>query len=299
MAYPISDFDGIVLAPDSDYPYGQIVDDPNGTRINVKSSGDIWQFFQRFLDKAGMTPNGDPDNETNGFQFVAAVVNQIQREAAAIAETCGAGAGSTTPVHVAGMNVTGSVPVTIHAGWFYYNGMLVWFPGDTYTPSSYAQMTITINEGLPTGHVTPSGTLPVTDGTHFDYSAFINHPLVTLNTRVTTLESEIAFGAWANITVGSDFVAGAQVPQYRKDGMGRVYLRGFATSGTTGTNILFGTLPTGARPSQDMEIPCFYNGGASPYASAVQITSATGEITAIAVNTTDKIGVDGCIFLNS
>lgn len=73
MAIKISSFDGVVLAPDADYPNGQILDDPNGTRVNVKSNGDIFQFFQRLLIFTSITANDEPENVTNGYQYFDAL----------------------------------------------------------------------------------------------------------------------------------------------------------------------------------------------------------------------------------
>ena len=65
-----------VTPPDSDYPDGRIKDDTginDGTPINVKTNGDIQQFFAKLMRLAGITPNGLPDSEYNGLQLIQAL----------------------------------------------------------------------------------------------------------------------------------------------------------------------------------------------------------------------------------
>jgi len=70
---------GIVNYPNRDtsdltaYPNGQIKNDPSGTPVNVLTNGDVQIFFDKLLRIAGITANGLPDNETNGYQLVTAL----------------------------------------------------------------------------------------------------------------------------------------------------------------------------------------------------------------------------------
>lgn len=76
MARKITDLDGQITPQDSDYIYSQIKDDDgsgNGTQMNVKAFGDIFQFFQRLMDKGGITPNSLPDNSYSGWQLMDAL----------------------------------------------------------------------------------------------------------------------------------------------------------------------------------------------------------------------------------
>lgn len=77
-----------VDAPDSDYPYGKIRDNPGnntGTPINEQVYGDFHQFFERLMDKqqggplADVVPNGLPDNDYTGFQLFEALENVVNR----------------------------------------------------------------------------------------------------------------------------------------------------------------------------------------------------------------------------
>lgn len=84
MARRILDFDGTVVAAGGAYPFGDIKDNPSGTRINSKSNSDIQQFFQKLLNSAGITANSLADNATNGFQFTEALSKVIGNHAAKI-----------------------------------------------------------------------------------------------------------------------------------------------------------------------------------------------------------------------
>lgn len=59
----------------SDYPFGKIRDKTtaqNGTPVNTVVYGDLHQFIEQLMNGAGVTPNGLPDNVTNGFQIYEA-----------------------------------------------------------------------------------------------------------------------------------------------------------------------------------------------------------------------------------
>lgn len=59
-----------------DYLKGRIIDDNgsgNGTPINEFLYGDKLQFFEKLMNLAGITHNGDPDNESNGYQLIDAL----------------------------------------------------------------------------------------------------------------------------------------------------------------------------------------------------------------------------------
>lgn len=65
-----------VSAANSDYPNGDITDDTgagDGTPLDQISHSDYHQTFREFLTLAGITPNGLPDNVTNGYQYIEAM----------------------------------------------------------------------------------------------------------------------------------------------------------------------------------------------------------------------------------
>ncbi len=73
MAKNLSNAPGIEL--DGDYINGKV---KNGqTTVGEHVNQDIVQFFQKLLDDAGITPNGNYDNETNGYQFLEALLEKV------------------------------------------------------------------------------------------------------------------------------------------------------------------------------------------------------------------------------
>lgn len=75
MAHEISEFTRPV-APGGDFPYGDIKDtspgDP-GTLVNRLMLTDIIQLMQRAMALGLITPNGDDDNDANGYQLSQAL----------------------------------------------------------------------------------------------------------------------------------------------------------------------------------------------------------------------------------
>jgi len=64
-----------VAAPDAEFPYGDVKDNTgsnNGTPVNRDLVGDLFQLLEKMFDYSGLTANGLPDNETNGFQLFEA-----------------------------------------------------------------------------------------------------------------------------------------------------------------------------------------------------------------------------------
>lgn len=72
MAIGIANYPNITAAS-ADYPNGNIKDNPSGTPVNVLTNGDLQMFFDKMVRIAGITPNGTPDNESNGYQLVEAI----------------------------------------------------------------------------------------------------------------------------------------------------------------------------------------------------------------------------------
>lgn len=75
MSIGIENFPNIEAA-DSDYPNGSLRDKTislPGTPVNKLVYDDIHQTFAKLLREAGLTANGLPDNEYNGFQYFTAM----------------------------------------------------------------------------------------------------------------------------------------------------------------------------------------------------------------------------------
>jgi len=84
-------------APDSDYPNGNIVDGATPVKKSVYT--DLHQLFAKFLravgPDAGMTANGLPENETNGFQYVEAMLAYLHNRKLVVPYT-----GGVNPYHI-------------------------------------------------------------------------------------------------------------------------------------------------------------------------------------------------------
>ena len=67
-----------VTPPSSAYPYARLKDDTgtnNGVPVDEQVYGDFHQFFERLMIEGGITPNGSPENATDGFQLNEALFN--------------------------------------------------------------------------------------------------------------------------------------------------------------------------------------------------------------------------------
>lgn len=74
-----------VQAPDADYLYGRIKDDPGdntGTPVNEQVYGDMHQFFEKLMFDSGLSANNLPENAYSGFQLNQALQNRINALAA-------------------------------------------------------------------------------------------------------------------------------------------------------------------------------------------------------------------------
>lgn len=68
-------------APSSAYPFASIRDASGltlGTPVSRLVYSDFHQFFEKMMDFAGVTHNGLPDNDTNGYQLHEALLATIQ-----------------------------------------------------------------------------------------------------------------------------------------------------------------------------------------------------------------------------
>lgn len=66
-----------VNAPSIPYPYGSLRDNPGdntGTPVNTVLLGDTMQLMEKIMAESGITPNGLPDNQSNGWQLYEALM---------------------------------------------------------------------------------------------------------------------------------------------------------------------------------------------------------------------------------
>jgi len=133
----------------------------------------------------------------------------------------------------------------------------------------------------------------------FDTSTLIDALQVeidALQVEIDALQAQNTFGAWTNITMSAGWTAGGNPPQYRTDGMGRVYLRGQATL-SSGSGAITTTLPTIARPTQQMYLPCYTNVSGTLTVNVVVISA--GNIFSNLLTVGEIISLDGITYLNS
>jgi hypothetical protein len=98
-----------VDTPSSDYPSGRIRNKNNsanppivGTPIIEEIYGDIIEFFQKLLRLGSITPNGNPDSETNGHQLLIGLSSYVDAKDTAIANA--AASDATTKANTAESN---------------------------------------------------------------------------------------------------------------------------------------------------------------------------------------------------
>lgn len=121
MARRILDFDGTVVAAGGAYPFGDIKDNPSGTRINSKSNSDIQQFFQKLLNSAGITANSLADNTTNGYQLTEALSKVIGNHAGQIVRMIIGGTYDPTKVYILwGCEARGNSGYCLYDGEIYF-----------------------------------------------------------------------------------------------------------------------------------------------------------------------------------
>jgi hypothetical protein len=285
MAYKISDFTRPV-APDSDYPYGDVKDNPSGTEWNRVAANDMVQFFRRIADNAGITLNSLPDNVSNGFQFSQALNTLINAQASVFASSLNTPSGTYLGVVVSGCSVsTSGSDVTITPGYLFYDGKLVHCVGGTVTLSSGLNAFLSIGalDAMPT--CTP---VLLSSATIDNASRVRIANLVTLNSQngfdsftssISTLNTQVSLGSWVNLSGSGQWAPGTITPRYTKDGEGRVNMSGQYKTLSGSLSTAIDTLPSGYRPTVDMTFPvAAYNATSSSFYTAYITITTSGTI---------------------
>lgn len=189
MARRILDFDGTVVAAGGAYPFGDIKDNPSGTRINRKSNADIQQFFQKLMNGAGITANSLADNTTNGYQLTEAMSKVIGNHAGQIVVSLIGGTYDPTKVYILWGCATRS-----DSGFCMYDGELYYIQGNAGSPCGGALVDI-VTIFSPTLYTNGVQTLQIACGTS--------------GSGIANFANVIYFGAWNETgLVGSNFTAG-------------------------------------------------------------------------------------------
>lgn len=295
MARKILDYDGTVVPVSTAYPYGDIKDNPGGTKVNGKSNSDIQQLMQRMMFRAGITPSSLADNVTNGFQLMQALYRLINEEISGLAETVGAA--GFTAVRASGIVTTPTPPTfTVSAGWFFYNNQFVKFLVGGYSNvvpvGSEPYVVLSTTDGLPTATVQVLTSTTPENASQFkmhnmrEYAdalglVAIEADITALYALVATLSTQVSsllnIPAWTNISsFGVGWAVASFQPKYTKDAPGRVQLRGSISNpvSTSPTQDLF-TLPAGYRPTQELNFSVMAFNGSGSVTTASPITIKT------------------------
>jgi len=141
------------IAPDSDYPYGDIRDRNGltpGTPVSREVYADFHQFFERLMDKSGVTHNGLPDNDYSGFQLFESLVRLMNEFELDLIFRISQSGTSAPSVGAPEKNNFGFIPpfTTARSGAGSYT---VTIPGLGAIPSALSASWICIQSGTPSG----------------------------------------------------------------------------------------------------------------------------------------------------
>jgi len=241
-----------ITPPNSDYLYGRIKDNPgdgSGTPVNAKVCGDMHEFLAKLMGLADITPNGLPENEYSGHQYIEALNIFGNKNIGSDIITGLLGTYTTNDLIILwGCAVTANIGGTssITQGAIFYNGVIYKVDANASISSPSGTLVFKINSS-----VNPN-TIYLTNGTSnsgiADYNASNVKYFTTYGSPVypTTL-----LNSYTDPTFG-----------YRKDSFGNVQLLGGVSTPTTPTNNVFFILPIGFRPRTFKTFPVgsYYHG---------------------------------------
>jgi hypothetical protein len=233
-----------VTAPGGAFPYGNIKDNTgigDGTPINKDVYADFHQFFARLAALSSITPNGFPEDQVNGFQYMEAfldMANSYREE-----RFYGAGTTNLTDADV------GCLVIKINAA---AGGFIL--PPLT-TLNNFKKITI-LNTGAGDLALVPDGsdvfqpstgtlTLKTNESVLLEAS-FLNSPTSpcwnVVNIFRTPVVTPITVSSFLNSWTATSTV------KYRKNYEGLVTLQGVVSVATLTSGVIF-NLPAGYRPS--------------------------------------------------
>lgn len=275
MSKGLENFLPFIEAVSADYPWGDIKDGDgsgNGTDVNRENHADYHQTFRKILDKAYITPNGLPDNVTNGYQYIDALKFLYK-------------------------NFRGVVPtsVGIILNKFYTRKIIYIDSATTLTgfimpPSADLDDTDSITlvnktnyevvmqgDGTDTVDLLPSVSLLASG----DFAELVldkgNGNWVLVNYKITTPTGATSWAAVTpntNWNIPNPYATLANVCEYRKNEHNEVVLRGLIKNNDTGATTTAFTLPVGFRPAHKKYMIAYSDYLATPVGVLINLNGA-------------------------
>jgi len=145
-----------IQAPDADYPVGRIQNEDApivGTPIIEELYGDVVQFFHKLIRLAGITHNGLPENETQGFQFIEALAYYV-RTLQATEALKGTLEIANQPEVDAGMDTAKAV-----VPFYLINSILNIFKSASYSKNNHSGSPLNVTIASNVGHISITGNI--------------------------------------------------------------------------------------------------------------------------------------------
>ena len=249
-----------VTAPGGNYPYGRVKDNTgsgDGTHVDENLLGDLIQYFEKLMALGGVTANGLPENSSDGFQYLTALINLISSyvSTGVSSEAATRAAADTTLQNNINTEATNraSADTTL-------TNTKVAKAGDSMTGAlAMGGNKITgLAAGTATGEAARYDELTSEASTR---AAAVSAEASTRSAADTTLQNNInaiddSLISWADtMSYGTNWASNAGTVGSRKV-RGVAYLRGLVrkTSGSANDGDVAFTLPTGQRPLQALRV---------------------------------------------
>lgn len=239
------------------YPYGGIKDNTgagDGTPINKLTNDDIHQTLRKILALAAITPNGLPDNVTNGFQYITGL-NRLFKKFTGVFNDPTNPMFSLTAAHVDKLiNIAGNTDTKI----FNLPNSNTLQDGDTFTfynNSEYIGIVQSVTDFV-------NGDVDITLIKEGDYCELVLDkanfnwvPTQIKSTPIPYVTPIIIVGSGGSAPAYQNSWVQNQPVKFRLNEDGMVTLEGTAQKTGNGTGIIF-TLPVGFRPPSNRYFVC-------------------------------------------
>lgn len=250
MAIGIENYPNLDTTDPANFPHGAIKDNPGddtGTPVNRLTTNDIHQFFAKMLANAGISANNLAEDETNGYQYIQALMAITNAEWAeqVLASING---GTVTFDKNRFYNVTAATiasNVLILDQTSGYNGNEIFIRAVCHAGDQIGLFTTGDLEVL-----TGLGSLTMqSDGTVYIHIKMVSNNGISPIFMAWVYNDAGMTGAWQNITLSTGWSNSAgTTAQALVLPNGEVLVKGFVVAGG-GAGILIGTLPSGIQPT--------------------------------------------------